>query len=257
MKKLLFILLLSATSVLAYGYTKNCLRCDWHGQDDRRGRLTLNFKGGATYGTINQIYSIYEPLVWSPNYDYEIKGKFYPVMSVDLNFGINIFRLDLRATYSLKGASFSKHYTNYDEKYDINYHFVDFSLGAELLIYKGLYMGFFGGYGLNLNPKNGIKYTSNLYENYLEYDNDKQIVTNQSFSGMNDWFAGINLGYEFYSGLVIELNYKAGLSDIINTKSNKYDFRNSFNNTQQISLLIGYSLEFFDHETKRIQRRWR
>mgnify|MGYP003521171783 CR=1 FL=1 len=145
----------------------------------------------------------------------------------------------------------------YDEKYDINYHFVDFSLGAELLIYKGLYMGFFGGYGLNLNPKNGIKYTSNLYENYLEYDNDKQIVTNQSFSGMNDWFAGINLGYEFYSGLVIELNYKAGLSDIINTKSNKYDFRNSFNNTQQISLLIGYSLEFFDHETKRIQKRWR
>ncbi|MEM9260707.1 MAG: hypothetical protein AAGA62_13745, partial [Bacteroidota bacterium] len=87
-----------------------------------------------------------------------------------------------------------------------------------------------------------LKYTSNMPE--LGPDLQIQQSLREVLVGSNDINVLLQAGYDFHFGLMVEARYVLGLSDVLETRANGFNFIETTNRSSGFQVTLGWLIEF-------------
>jgi len=218
----------------------------------------LGFKVGAVYSGINNIGNmIYPEDFFDPgSYHLKTQNVFGAVAGIFLHVNVPDTWLSLQpeVLFSMQGTRFL-----YDDigglNYRLNFNYNYLSAGLLLKAHlEGLTT--WEGFSLRAGPRIGfvlnpsaLNYTSNGSELGYGPDITEQQNLRSVLKGRMDVSIGVGLAYEFsiskigLYGMSIEAMYYFGVSDVIETQVNSYNFVEKSNFSNSIQLTIGYTLD--------------
>ena len=94
--------------------------------------------------------------------------------------------------------------------------------------------------GFNLTPNN-LFYTSNGEDMYGPDLETQQLMRNV-IKGRTNVSLGFGLGYQFLNMIYVDARYYLGVSDIIETMPNNYNFKEVKNNSWGVQLTVGWAI---------------
>lgn len=210
------------------------------------------FKGGANYAYIDDIKTtIIRPFFPEDTYSTTVTpsigysgGLFFYYRFTDSSLGIQP-----EITYGMQGGNFE--YTDVDElNYLIEFKYQYLHLGTFLKIYP--FNEDYGGFHLAIGPQLSF----NMENDKIAYSSNKpdlgpdlQIQQNlrDVLKGENVFAAGFGIGYEFRFGLNVEARYYYGVSDVIETQANGYNFIENTNRSQAVQFTMGWAIPFITY----------
>ena len=138
------------------------------------------------------------------------------------------------------------HYEDNEElNYDISFNYAHLQIAPIIKFYfaQGVHLTIGPQLGMILN-RSSLKYTSNMPE--LGPDLQIQQSLRQVLKGNNNVSFVLGAGYDFSSGLGINLRYQYGISDAMETLANGFYFIENKNSTSSISATVSYAIPFID-----------
>jgi hypothetical protein len=205
------------------------------------------FKGGVNYASIQDIKTtIIPPEFAVQTYTAEEEKRIgYTVgFFIYHRFNRSKFAVQPQISYTARGGNFKYSDVN-DLEYliEFNYQFIDVSTLLKIYPVGGLHFAVGPEIGFNVASTN-IDYTSNM----PELGPDLQITQSlrEVLKGKNDIGILLGVGYDFEFGLMIELQYRMGLTDVIETQANGFNFIENPNKTSTIQFTVGYAIPFFN-----------
>jgi hypothetical protein len=154
------------------------------------------------------------------------------------------FAIQPEFSYAMLGGDFL-----YDDiealEYTIAFKYQYFNLATLVKVYPagGLFVGLGPQIGLNINNTN-LTYNSNMPE--LGPDLQIQQSLREVLKGKSDFSILAALGYEFEMGLILEARYKLGLTDVIETQSNGFNFIENENLSRGFQFTVGFAIPFYN-----------
>jgi hypothetical protein len=107
----------------------------------------------------------------------------------------------------------------------------------------GLFVGIGPQIGLNINNTN-LTYESNMPE--LGPDLQIQQSLREVLKGKSDFSILAAFGYEFEMGLSLDARYRLGLTDVIETQSNGFNFIENKNWSHGFQFNVGFAIPFYN-----------
>ena len=152
------------------------------------------------------------------------------------------FAIQPEILFASRGGDFN--YTdNRDLEYNIGFNYQYLSLGTVVKLYPtgGLHFGAGAQAAFNV-ATDQLTYESNMPE--LGPDLQIQQSLREVLVGSNDINLLLQAGYDFNFGLMVEARYVLGLSDVLETRANGFNFIESSNRSRGIQLTLGWLIEF-------------
>lgn len=203
------------------------------------------FQAGATQHRIQGVESTIIPMGFAEDtYTTTIQPRlgFTGGLFVYHRFYKSRFAIQPEISFSSRGGDFL--YTDIrDLEYAINFKYQFVSLGTLVKLYPagGLHFGVGLQASFNVAPDR-LTYASNRPD--LGPDLQIQQSLREVLSGRNDiQFLGA-IGYDFPFGLMVSGRYVLGLSDVIETGANGFNFSETVNNASGFQVTIGWAIEF-------------
>lgn len=152
------------------------------------------------------------------------------------------FAIQPEILFASRGGDFN--YTDVrDLEYNIGFNYQYLSLGTVVKLYPagGLHFGAGAQAAFNV-ATDQLTYQSNMPE--LGPDLQIQQSLREVLTGSNDINLLLQAGYDFDFGLMVEARYVVGLSDVLETRANGFNFIESSNRSRGIQLTLGWLIEF-------------
>lgn len=221
--------------------------------------LNRSFVSGLQTTILSEPYFI--------NYTLEGKPKFGGAAGAFLNYRFkDALALQTDVMYSQQGSDllFNNIQKDFHYKTQFNYQFVNIS--GQIKMYplaltdvarnnqESFLYGFFVGvgpqWGLNVAPEN-IKYTSGGAGRLESFGSDlqQQQQLRNVLKGRTNFGASLAMGYEMDRtnwGLVFEVRYFAGVSDVLETQANSYNFIENKNRINYLQFTVGFDFSYFN-----------
>lgn len=230
-----------------------CLLCAFslNAQDRyEHGDYYYGFKAGVNYASINEIKStIIRPFFPEDTYTTAEKSRFGYSGGLFFYYRFeneSALAIQPEVTYGTQGGGFE--YTDVDDlEYSINFKYQYLHVGTFLKVYP--FNEYKGGFHLAIGPQLSF----NIENDKLTYKSNKpdlgpdlQIQQNlrDVLKGETIFAVGLGAGYEFPFGMNIEARYYYGLSDVIETQANGYNFIENTNRSQAFQLTLGWAIPF-------------
>lgn len=239
----LFILLLlwSILSNLAHAQTFDGVR--------------ISVKGGALYSGINDLETTILSEPFFVNYSLKNEKKIGYTGGLGINWELkkSIASLNLDILYAQQGSDldFNNMEKDFNYKIQFNYRYLKFPLMVKVYPFEKVYDGLHGfnigvgpQLGLNLTPDR-IIYTSDGPGKLPAFGSDleQQQQLRNVLKGKNNFGVNFHLGYDFVgAGLNLELQYHYGLTDIVQTEANAFNFIENRNTNNTIQFTLGWEL---------------
>lgn len=211
---------------------------------------SFGIRAGASWNNFSGLSDILVSESFFPKNTYVFTDKtfFSPTASLFFNYhprksflgfaiGFNYHQLCTQTTYD------DINYLTYTLK--LQYHYVGIDAYFKVYPIKGLYFGIGGFAGFNLSPT-AITYNSNQEEAqyftiYHETVDQTAGYLKDKLVGKSDLGAGAELGYEFPFGFCIELSYGYSIADLIESRSNTYNWIENKNNAHRVAFTLGWA----------------
>lgn len=152
------------------------------------------------------------------------------------------FAIQPEILFASRGGDFN--YTDVRElEYTIGLDYQYVSLGTVIKLYPfgGLHFGVGAQAAFNV-ATDQLTYTSNMPE--LGPDLQIQQSLREVLVGSNDINVLLQAGYDFNFGLMVEARYVLGLSDVLETRANGFNFIESSNKSGGFQITLGWLIEF-------------
>ncbi len=232
MKNLLFCL-------LAFGLAANL------GAQPEHDTWFYGFKAGATRHEIKDVGITIIPEVFAEDtYQVETLPQLGFAGGVFFyhRFYKSRFAVQPEILFASRGGDF--HYTDVrDLDYTIKFNYQYVSLGGLVKVYPGggLHLGLGAQAAFNV-ASDRLMYTSNMPE--LGPDLQIQQSLREVLTGSNDINLLGQVGYDFNFGLMVEARYVLGLSDVIETRANGFNFIENVNRGSGFQVTLGWAIKF-------------
>lgn len=203
------------------------------------------FKAGITQHRINNIDITIIPDVFSEEtYQTEHLPRlgFAGGLVFYHRFYKSRFAVQPEILFASRGGDF--HYTDVrDLDYTVSFNYQYVNLGALAKVYPagGLHFGLGAQVAFNVS-EDKLTYTSNMPE--LGPDLQIQQSLREVLVGSNDINLLGQVGYDFHFGLMVEARYVLGLSDVIETRANGFNFIENVNRGSGFQVTLGWLIEF-------------
>jgi outer membrane protein with beta-barrel domain len=222
----------------------------------------ISLRAGADYSYITGL----ETTILSEPYftDYSLKGKHIFGFTGGIGFNgeikNSIVSMDLDIMYAQQGSEllFNNTAQNWNYQMQFKYQFINIPLLFRLYPFNRHHDGLHGfnlgaGAQLGLNiASNDLLYTSGGPGRLPAFGTDlaEQQQLRNVIKGKNQAGLLFNIGYDIPNiGLDIDFRYHAGLSDVVETQTNAYNFIENKNVNNTLQLTIGW--EFFSTYPKK------
>jgi len=218
-------------------------------QPPRRSEDTKYLQFGIKVGVVNTKVSDLANVLVSESYytGYTFKNTsawgFTGGIFLNYKFTNSISAIYSELAYSPLASNL--HYSDINDlQYDfkLEYHYISLELWYKAYVFKGLYIGTGPRLAFNLTP-NGIYYTSNGEELYGP-DIRIQQQMRDVLKGSNNFSLGISIGYEFENGISLDVRYYHGLSDVMTTEVNNFNFIENRNIGRVFQFTLGYAFPY-------------
>lgn len=203
------------------------------------------FKAGVTQNQINGISTTIIPEVFAEDtYSTSLTPQlgFAGGVVVYHRFYKSRFAIQPEILFASRGGDFN--YTdNRDLEYTIGMNYQYVSLGTIVKLYPtgGLHFGVGAQAAFNVATDN-LTYESNMPE--LGPDLQIQQSLREVLVGSNDINLLFQAGLDLPFGLMVEARYVLGLSDVLETRANGFNFIESSNRSGGLQLTLGWLIEF-------------
>ncbi len=217
--------------------------------------VRISLKGGILNSTIKGL----ETTVLSEPFflNYTLSNK--KVTGFTGGFGINyeiknsIASINLDVLYAQQGTEllFNNTEKNFNYRMQFNYSYINFPILLKLYPFEksqdglhGINVGVGPQIGINLSPEN-IVYTSGGPGKLPAFGTDlqQQQQIRNVLKGKNNFGINFHLGYDFRGrGFNVDLQYHYGLTDVVRTEANAYNFIENKNTNQVIRLCLSWEL---------------
>lgn len=215
--------------------------------------VRISFKGGALYSGINDLETTILSEPFFINYALEKEKK----IGYTGGFGINwelknsIFAVNLDILYALQSSDlvFENFEKDFNYRMQFKYQYINLPLLFKVYPFErvhdglhGLNLGVGTQFGLNISPTNLI-YTSSGPGKLPAFGSDleQQQQLRNVLKGQNNFGLNFHLGYELVNaGINFELAYRHGLTDIVRTEANAYNFIENKNTNNTIQFTLGW-----------------
>ena len=154
------------------------------------------------------------------------------------------FAVQPQISFTARGGDFT--YSDIEDleySMEFNYQYVDISVLMKVYPAAGFHFAAGPEIGFQVAPTN-ITYTSNMPE--LGPDLQIQQSLREVLKGKNDFGVLLGVGYDFEFGLMLELQYRFGITDVIETQANGFNFIENTNRSSSVQFTIGYALPFWN-----------
>lgn len=203
------------------------------------------FKAGVTYGSFSEVGTTIIPAVFAEE-TYEV------VTDRQLGFmgGVQFYHRFRDSRFAIQPeiifADMGSQFTYKDEldlEYQMNFRFQYVSLGTQVKVHPMGPLHFATGIQVAFNvAPNEIDYSSNMPE--LGPDLQIQQSLREVLRGSNDINLLLGIGADFEFGLQVELRYRLGLRDVLETQANGFNFIENENRSSGFSAMIGWLIPF-------------
>lgn len=224
--------------------------------------VRISIKGGALYSGTNNLETTILSEPFFTNYTLNNKKKlgFTGGLGVNWELKNSIASLNLDILYAQQGSDllFNNIQKDFNYKMQFNYRYLNFPLMLKVYPFEkvqdglhGINVGVGPRFGLNLTPGN-IIYTSDGPGKLPAFGSDleQQQQLRNVLKGKNNFGINFHLGYDFVgAGLNLEFQYYYGLTDIVQTEANAYNFIENKNTNNTIQFTLGW--EFFSSYPKK------
>lgn len=225
------------TIILIY-LTQSPLKAQYH------ENLMFGLKIGADYSLITNLTNTLVNDQNKPMYEFSEKSNFLPTASLFTHYRFDKTQVAVegRISYYQIANDVDKRslVTSASENYNIRYQYLAFGLLSKVYLYRGFNFGIGANFGSCLNASSGIEYKSSTGTVAQNLQSEEHI--SQALKGRANITAGAMLGYEFKFGLSVEAAYYYGLTDMVETIVNPYNFAESRNNSRSVQLTIGWAI---------------
>lgn len=206
--------------------------------------LMFGLKTGIGFNVLTNLPNVLITDDNKPVYSFSESTSVSPAVSVfsHYRFENSQIALEGRIGYSQLVRDVKKESLNTDafERFNFNYSFLSLGLFAKVYLYRGLIVGVGGNLGSCLNSSSGIHYDSSFGS--ASYDLQNQEHISKALKGRANITACAIAAYEFKIGLSVEAGYYYGITDIIETNVNPYNFSESPNKVHSIQFSIGWAI---------------
>ena len=205
------------------------------------------FNAGVTYSQIDDIATtLIRPVFPIETYNTSVENRIGASVGFFLYHRFRFSKLAIQPeiSYAMYGGDFK--YDDINElQYTLAFKYQYFNIATLLKVYpyEGLFIGLGPQVGLNLDKSN-LEYVSNQPE--LGPDLQIEQSLQEVLKGSADFSAVVALGYELPMGLMVEARFKYGVSDVIETLSNGFNFIENDNQNTAFQLMVGYAIPFFE-----------
>lgn len=152
------------------------------------------------------------------------------------------FAVQPEILFSSRSSDFN--YTDIrDLEYSVRFGYQYVSLGGVIKLYPAAGISFGIGAQAAFNvATDQLKYTSNMPE--LGPDLQIQQSLREVLIGSNDINLLLQAGYDFNFGLMVEARYVLGLSDLLETRANGFNFIENKNRGSGFQITLGWLIKF-------------
>lgn len=217
--------------------------------------VRISIKGGALNSSIQGIETtiLSEPIFLNYSLNNKQKTGYTGGLGVNWEIKNSIASVNLDMLYSQQGSElrFNNSEKNFNYKMQFNYSYINFPLLVKVYPFEkshdglhGVNLGFGPQLGINLTPEN-IKYTSGGPGKLPAFGTDlqQQQQIRNVLKGKNNFGIDFHLGYDFQgAGFNVELQYHYGLTDMVQTLPNAYNFIENKNTNNTIQLHFGWEI---------------
>ncbi|MEL6393484.1 MAG: outer membrane beta-barrel protein [Bacteroidota bacterium] len=205
------------------------------------------FKAGMTYGSISDVGITIIPDVFAAEtYEVTTSRTLGFVGGIQFYHRFRDSRLAIQPEILFGDFGSSFDYT--DElglEYQMNFRYQHVSLGTQLKVHPMGPLHFAAGLAVNfaVSPE-AVDYSSNMPE--LGPDLQIQQSLREVLRGGNDIQLLLGAGVDFNFGLQLEVRYRLGLRDVLETQANGFGFIENPNRYSGISATLGWWIPFPD-----------
>lgn len=206
--------------------------------------LMFGLKIGTNYSLLTNLPNILVNEENKPLYKFSEKSDFLPSVSLfsHYRFPDTQIAFDGRISFYQIGSEVEKRFlvSSTVETYNISYQYLAIGIYTKVYLYRGFNFGIGANIGSCLNTSSGITYKSTVGTVAQHMQSQEQI--RQTLKGRANINAGVIIGYEFKFGLSVEASYFYGLTDIIETNVNPYNFAESKNHPRSFQFTLGWAI---------------
>ncbi len=203
------------------------------------------FRAGATYGSLGDIGTTIIPAGFSADtYESAVNQRlgFAGGLVIYHRFYKSSFAVQPAFDFSSGGGEFTYSDVNGLE-YQIGFNYQYVTVGTEAKVYPVAGLHFASGLEVAFNvASDRLRYTSNMPE--LGPDLQIQQSLREVLRGSNDLRFLVGAGYDFDFGLSVDLRYRLGLTDGMETLANGFSFIENRNRYSGFRATVGWLIEF-------------
>lgn len=206
--------------------------------------LMFGIRAGADFSQLSAITNTLVNDENMPLYLFNETSRFLPSVSLFTHYRFDDTQVGVEGRLSF--YSLSTGINKYSlaapvvETYNISYQYLALGLYPKVYLHRGFNVGVGVNMGACLNPSSGINYRSSAGTIAQNMHGQEQL--RQVLKGRYNIKAGIIMGYEFRFGLSVEAAYYHGLTDMIETIVNPFNFTESNNKSRSVRFTIGWAI---------------
>ncbi|MEZ4897933.1 MAG: porin family protein [Saprospiraceae bacterium] len=211
----------------------------------------FGLKGGVTYSGIDEIKTtIIRPVFPEETYSTRLSNQWGAAAGIFfyMQFENTFIAIQPEMLYSMSGGTF--HYEDVRGLHysmDFNYQYINFTpyfkvypLSEVSDALSGFHIGVGPQLGVNITS-NAIRYTSNT--EIIGQDLQIQQNLREVLKGKPAFSLALGIGLE-WENFLVEGRYQLGLSDVIETQANGYNFIENPNRNMAFMVTLGYAIPF-------------
>lgn len=215
--------------------------------------VRISIKSGALYSGINNLETTILSEPYFINYSLKDKKKFGYTGGFGVNWELknSIASLNLDILYAQQGSEllFNNMEKDFNYKMQFNYQYLNFPLMLKVYPFEKVHDGLHG-FNVGIGPQLGLNLTSGkiIYTSggpgklpAFGSDLEQQQQLRNVLKGKNNFGVNFHLGYDFVgAGLNLAFQYHYGLTDIVKTEANAFNFIENKNTNNTIQFTVGW-----------------
>lgn len=210
--------------------------------------IQTGIKAGATYSNITNFSKVLVNEEYYTGYTFNNTKVWAPTFSFFLNYRFeeSISSVNTEVSYTRLGNKL--HYSDVKNlKYDciLKYDYINWELWYRIYPFKAVHIGIGSRFGFNLSP-GALFYTSNG-DSIFGPDIRIQQQMRDVLKGKTDFSLGLGLGFEIKNRIIFDVRYYYGVSDIMETEVNNFNFIENKNSSRSAQITIGYIIPYDFH----------
>lgn len=216
-------------------------RCS-RSQSVAQGAFTYGLRVGASHVSVVNLKQTFHGNEDMPICDLKETGFVTPSAAAVLQYRFPDSQVAIGAgiSYSQTKSRVEKTSCRRTESYSLKMHHATLNVGAKVYTVKGAFAKATIGAGPCLNGTTCVKYGGTGMTNAAKMQAAERL--NQCVRGRMLATAALALGYDFPTGLFVEMSYTQGLTDLLEVGVNDYGFKELRNASRHVSVGIGWMI---------------